>query len=311
MQCVDVALDQPRKRRDALAERRAFDLRPGGEEGLHQGAVARQPLGIARRDLVEMGQSEAAEPLVGVRLRRSNSSFRRQIRSASAGSARIQPHLRPLRPYTLVRLLVLTNASPRWTAERAPRPGVEIDLVDQHPHAEIADPPQRRLVGEGGGGLCRLASRISRVRGPILAFDLVGIEPEPVLGAPRGSLDLGAAEARGGEHRLVGRLLDQHLVAGLDQSGERQHVGHGGAVGHHHPLGIDALLVGDRPAQRRVAIVAGAVELEVGDRDRQAVEPEMRHLARTERIAHRRLVLRPVHIFGLQRASGHGRRLSQ
>src|SRR5205085_1360630 len=69
----------------------------------------------------------------------------------------------------------------------------------------------------------------------------------------------------------------------------------------------DALFLSNGLAERRVAVVAGAVELEVGYGERQPVQPEMRHLARRQRVGHRRLALRPVHIFGSDRP--HRRRI--
>ena len=113
---------------------------------------------------------------------------------------------------------------------------------------------------------------------------------------PREAADLGAEMGRGRHHRLIGRAFGEDDIARLDQRRHGEHIGHRGAVGHHHGFGRHALLRGDRLAERRVAIVARAIEFELHRVDLPTVHAKMRDLAGAERKSDRRAGLGPVHI---------------
>ena len=63
---------------------------------------------------------------------------------------------------------------------------------------------------------------------------------------------VGAAVAQRQQRPVVGRPLDDHRVAGLDQRVEQERVGLHRAVGDQHPLGLDLVALGDPFAQRHV-----------------------------------------------------------
>ena len=130
----------------------------------------------------------------------------------------------------------------------------------------------------------------------------VEVEPEAILGNPIDLPDVRAEELCGGQHRRVSRLFENHFVAGCNQRRHRKEVSHRRPAGGDDHVGSDAVSAGNRLAQRSVAIVACAIEFEVADGQRQAVEAEMRNLARREVVAHWLLVLKPVHVIGLHRS---------
>ncbi len=136
-----------------------------------------------------------------------------------------------------------------------------------------------------------------------------GVEPEPILRAPE-PLDIGTQKPRRGEHRLICRLLEYDFIPRLDKSGHPQEIRHGRAVGGNDAFGADAIFVGNCLAKRLVARMTGAIEIEVSQRQRQAVEPEVRDFARGQGVADVLLGLGPVHIFGPHRAASEAHALA-
>ncbi len=76
-------------------------------------------------------------------------------------------------------------------------------------------------------------------------IDTVGLE----LDLPH----VGAAVAQREQRAIVGRALDEHRIAGLDQGVEQERVRLHRAVGDEHLLGIDLMLFGDPFPQRHVS----------------------------------------------------------
>ena len=113
--------------------------------------------------------------------------------------------------------------------------GIEIDFVDQHPGADAAasSPMARNSSSSARSplGLWRLVMTMSRVRvahGRSTAAGSsrnasAGLRSNRLMSAPRND----AAPMQ----RLIGGMFDQHLVAGLDQCGHGEEIGHRGAVG--------------------------------------------------------------------------------
>ena len=73
------------------------------------------------------------------------------------------------------------------------------------------------------------------LRGERLDVDAVRLE--------RNREDLGAELAQREQRAVVGRRLDHHDVAGLDQLVEQERVGLHRAVGGEQPVGLDAVLL--------------------------------------------------------------------
>ena len=128
------------------------------------------------------------------------------------------------------------------------------------------------------------------------------VDLEAVLEAALEAADPGAEVAGGGEQRLVGRVLDQHLVVRLEERRERQVVGHRRADREHHVLGRDAAPPRQALQERCVAVDARAVDLEVGERDRKLRQRVGRDVALDQVEARLRVELRPLHVDGAGRA---------
>ena len=81
--------------------------------------------------------------------------------------------------------------------------------------------------------------------------------PSACVSMPSASSSTGCSWAprwRSAQQRaVVGRALDDHLVARVDEVVEQEGVGLHRAVGDEHALGLDAVAVGDPGAQARVA----------------------------------------------------------
>ena len=119
-----------------------------------------------------------------------------------------------------------------------------------------------------------------------VGVDAVGLQLDRV--------QLRAALAQRQQRAVIGRALDDHLVAGVHEVLEQERVRLHRAVRDEHPLGLDAVAVGDPGAQARVA-------------DRRAVRGRARRVA-VER-AHRR-VAQALHVDDVERgrAAGEGDR---
>jgi len=98
--------------------------------------------------------------------------------------------------------------------DRAPlRRGVEIDFIDEHAGAELADRAELGLPGERAARVVQVGEDDQpRAVGHGAAHD-VGIEAKALVGPALEALDLRAEEARRAEQGIVGRTFDQHLVA--------------------------------------------------------------------------------------------------
>ena len=86
----------------------------------------------------------------------------------------------------------------------------------------------------------------------------------------------GSAPRRPAAHRSGARSAPRR--PGAMSAAIASIVGHRRPVGGDDPLGRDAIALADCLAQRRVAVTAGAIDLEVGDGEGQPVKPEMRRL---------------------------------
>ena len=89
-------------------------------------------------------------------------------------------------------------------------------------------------------------------RAPALEQRGQRVDVDPVV-LERDRVDPRAALAQREQRAVVGRALDDDLVAGVHEVVEQERVGLQGAVGDEHALGLDAVMVGDPGAQARVA----------------------------------------------------------
>jgi hypothetical protein len=113
-----------------------------------------------------------------------------------------------------------------------------------------------------------------RVKRAALQQRLDGVDVDPV-GLELDHPHVGLALAKVQQRAVVGRRLDDHRVARLDQQCEQERVGLHRAVGDQHLLDLDAVLLGDPLAQRDVAHRRA-----VGERARRIVlERALRGLA--------------------------------
>ncbi len=93
----------------------------------------------------------------------------------------------------------------------------------------------------------------------------VGIQPPAVLWTPIELAQVGLEISQGRGQQLIGRILDQHLVAGREQRGHGQVVGERAAAARDDHAGwIQPEPGRDRIDQRGVAIGVVAVQLQVG-----------------------------------------------
>ena len=109
---------------------------------------------------------------------------------------------------------------------------------------------RQRVAGrvlEVGDDVRELRARAARAEQPRqrLRVDAVGLQLDGVQRR--------AALAQRQQRAVVGRALDDHVVAGAHEVLEQERVGLHRAVGHEHALGLHAVAVGDPGAQARVA----------------------------------------------------------
>ena len=120
---------------------------------------------------------------------------------------------------------------------------------------------------------------IRRVAGVEHGLDCRRVEPECLRRLAFETLDLRAKKTGGAEQQFIGGMLDQHFVAGRDQRGHREEIGHRRAVGGDDLLHRHAVAVSDPLPQRSITGMARAIEIEIGDADTEPVQMHMRHFA--------------------------------
>ena len=146
------------------------------------------------------------------------------------------------------------------------RERLEVHLVHEDAGADRArGVPHRAQVlrrDEGARGVVEVReddeARARRER----PLHLARVEPEALLRAPREAPHVEAQPAGRVHEQRVGRLLDQHLVAGLGRGRQDEQVGHRGAGRVHDPVGVHPGLARQPLLQRGVAVGARAADLE-------------------------------------------------
>ena len=138
------------------------------------------------------------------------------------------------------------------------------------------------------------------------APDLGGIERIPAFLSAGKMLYRRAQIQERGSEQLVGRLFDENFVARIDQRGHRQMVGHRGAGGRDHAIGIDSAFLRDGVLQGSVAVGAVAVDLQLIDGDRKFMQGERSHAAGREIESRAALGFRPQHVIGMSMSHRFG-----
>ena len=110
------------------------------------------------------------------------------------------------------------------------------------------------------GGRQRVAGRVLEVRDDVRELGLhAGAEQLPErldvdpVGLERDHPHVSAATAQRQQRSVVGRPLDDHRVAGLNERLEQERVRLHRPVGHDHLLGRHLMALGDPRSQRRIA----------------------------------------------------------
>ena len=139
--------------------------------------------------------------------------------------------------------------------------------------------------------------------------DVVGIDSKIVFFAAGKAADGRAEQASGVQQGVVGGLLDEHFIAGIEERGEREVIGQRGANGAHDRSDGDCGARGKKLKQRGIALGCGRTELKVIKLDWQLTAPHGADGGRTEIEAGRGREFGGVRVWGMdQRARGkvHG-----
>ena len=105
---------------------------------------------------------------------------------------------------------------------------------------------------------------------------------KPMLEAPIEAADSRAHEQARADQRVVGRPLDQDVVAGADERGDRDEVRARAAVGGDDAVGGDAVVLGEAVDQRPIAVVVLRREVDRLTRAGQVLERAVEQIAAGE-----------------------------
>ena len=177
---------------------------------------------------------------------------------------------------------------------------VAVNFVDQHVRAdgrgEFTDARHGARVDGDTAGIVRTGKDDELGARRDLGRDFVGIDCMTILEATGEAHDARAEEIGGGEHAFVGWRLEENLVTGREERRHHEGVGHRGARRDGDHVGRDAVAGGDGFAQRRVTLGVGAVEDEVGRREREIAEAAAENAAIRQIVAGGGVALCPSHV---------------
>ena len=110
------------------------------------------------------------------------------------------------------------------------------------------------LLDPGAGGIVQIAEGNDAGTRGDGAADIIGIDGEVILCAAGEAPDDRPEQAGGMQQGIVGGLLDEYLVAGIEESRECKMISERGANGGHNTGGRDSGTTGQALDQQRIAV---------------------------------------------------------
>ncbi len=243
---VHIAAGQARERDGSGLGPASVEVVAGIEELFEQRAIGFEQGTRVGGDAVEMVECDYAQPFGRVRGVDAEQVIEpphppREVRSSQnpAAAQAAQPvHFRQAAGDQEV--LAQMNGGARGAREG----GVQIRFVHQHArtHAmrDLPGAAQDALLGQDAAGIVQISENDEPRARRHRALDLLGIDAEIILEAPRKSADARAEILGDIEQQRIGGVLDQHFIAGVEHRSHSQMIGHGGARGGDDALGLDA-----------------------------------------------------------------------
>ncbi len=157
--------------------------------------------------------------------------------------------------------------------------GFAIDLIDEDAgtyfFSGFSDGAKGGGVNLGAGGIVQVAQGDNTGARGDGAADVIGIDGEIIFRAAGKAADGGTEKAGSVQQGVVGGLLDEHFVTGIEERAEGKVVGERGADGGDDGFGGDLGAEGEALHNERVAVRGAGAEFEVVGTDGKFAEGDV------------------------------------